>query len=121
MGTNFTNETLSLFYNETIKGFIEYKEKMNTQTESIKRLEDLIDKLRLEKAVANEKNENLLYKLSVMNDKILASEQRVNDLNTIMMKHFAYRTNGPTPVPTQPEKTTSFNFNPNEIKPFKPI
>jgi len=87
----FTQESLSVFYNESQKNFIELREKINTQTETIKKLEDQLHVLSLEKAIKNEMNENLNYKLSVMNDKILAADQKVNDLNNIMMKHFAYK------------------------------
>jgi hypothetical protein len=87
----FTQESLSVFYNESQKNFIELREKINTQTDTIKKLEDQLHVLSLEKAIKNEMNEHLNYKLSVMNDKILASEQKVNDLNNIMMKHFAYK------------------------------
>jgi len=110
----FTQETLHVFYTDTLKGFIEMKEKLNTQQETIKKLEDQLSKIVLERAVEQTKEENLLYKLSVMNDKILSAEQRVNELNGIMMKHFAYR-NGivqqQQSVPTaQAPAQTGFNF-----------
>ena len=106
----FTQESLNIFYNESVKKFSEFKEKINTQNELIKKLDDLINKMILEKAITNEKNENLLYKMSIMGDKIIASENKVNELNNIMMKHFAYRSGiiqNPTPpqvqMPTPPQ------------------
>jgi len=106
----FTQETLSIFYNDSVKNFIELKEKYNTQAQLIKKLEDQIEKIILEKAITHEKNENLLYKLSVMGDKITASENKVNDLNNIMMKHFAYKANpNPTPINSEPVKPNPFS------------
>ena len=119
------SDQMQVFYNETVKGFSECGEKIKTQSDLIKKLEDQLNKITLEKAIENERNETLLYKLSVMNDRIQASEQKVNDLNNIMMKHFAYRclTNqatpvnpvnpvGPTIVPTSvpPIQNTGFTF-----------
>ena len=90
----FTQETLSLFYNETIKGFAECTEQLKTQSERIKILENDLNKITLERAVEQAKNE---MRLNVMNDRVIASEQKVNDLNMIMMKHFAYRAELLTP------------------------
>jgi hypothetical protein len=116
---NFTQESLNVFYNETQKTFMELREKINTQTETIKKLEDQNNKLILNRAIENEKNETLLYKLSVMNDKILSSEQKVNDLNNIMMKHFAYKsksvppsTHSTLPQTTLPTPAQGFTFQP---------
>jgi len=114
---SFTQESLSLFYNQTIKGFAECEEKLKTQSEIIKKLEDQLNKINLEKAVEQTKNENLIYKLSVINDKVISAEQKVNELNTIMMKHFAYRTQvqpqvqPPTKI-SEPTTTGGFNFQP---------
>jgi hypothetical protein len=113
---NFTQETLHVFYTDTLKGFIEMKEKLSTQSETIKKLEDQLSKIVLERAVEQTKNENLLYKLSVMNDKVASAEQRVNELNGIMMKHFAYRNTinqiEPKQTTQQPPtaQQTGFNF-----------
>jgi predicted nuclease with TOPRIM domain len=96
------NDSLTLFYNDTQKNFIELKEKFTTQNEIIKKLEEQINKMLLEKAIENEKTQSLNYKLSVMNDKITSCEQKVSDLNNIMMKHFAYKSaNLPTTLPQQ--------------------
>jgi transcriptional regulator len=112
---NFTQESLSVFYNETQKTFMELREKIKTQAERIKKLEEQNNSFILNRAIENEKNENLLYKLSVMNDKILSSEQKVNDLNNIMMKHFAYKSKpisqGLTPSPL-PTPSQGFTFQP---------
>jgi hypothetical protein len=101
MNNIFTQESLGLFYNETIKGFIEVKEKINSQNETIKKLEDQVHGFVLQKAVENEKNEMLLYKMGVIKDKAISAEQKVNELNTIMMKHFAYKVPN-TPSVTEP-------------------
>lgn len=104
----FTQESLLVFYNDTQKNFIELK----SQSETIKKLETQLNILTLQKALESEKNENLLYKLSVMNDKILASEQKVNELNSIMMKYFAYKSENKQIVqpPTQIGQP-GFTFN----------
>ena len=102
MNNTFTQESLGLFYNETIKGFIEIKEKINSQNETIKKLEEQVHTFVLQKAVENEKNEMLLYKMGVINDKAISAEQKVNELNSIMMKHFAYKGPSTTGIETQP-------------------
>ena len=104
---NFTQESLNVFYNETQKTFMELREKIKTQAERIKKLEEQNNTFILNRAIENEKNETLLYKLSVMNDKIVSSEQKVNDLNNIMMKHFAYKSKQQSNTPsTQPAPST---------------
>ena len=120
---NFTQESLNVFYNETQKMFMELREKIKTQAERIKKLEEQNNTFILNRAIENEKNETLLYKLSVMNDKIVSSEQKVNDLNNIMMKHFAYKSKQQSITPsiqaapsTQPaplpQVGTGFTFQP---------
>jgi hypothetical protein len=72
-------------------------EKINTICNNLDKLEEkLINmeiKLEANKLVNNEKNENNNYKLSVLEEKINGNNQKVNDLNNIMMKHFAYKSN----------------------------
>ena len=63
-----------------------------------------------------EKFENIKYRLDDMNEKVVLYEQKVNDLNKIMMKHFAYKANiqpaaqVQQPVLQVPKPT--FQFNP---------
>jgi len=58
-------------------------------------------KLEASKLVHQEKIENSNYKLSVLEEKINANNQKVNDLNNILMKHFAYKNN------KNPQNTTT--------------
>ena len=63
----------------------------------------------------------MIFRLSVINDKMFAVEQKINELNKIMMKHFAYKekleskknniipTQIPIPPPI-PVPTTAFKF-----------
>jgi hypothetical protein len=95
--------------------FIETSEKQFLKIEE--RLNDINLKLETNKILTTEKSEMLLYKLSVIQDKITANDQKVNELNTIMMKHFAYKNkNGPvpreivsTPTPVTPPIAQPFN------------
>ena len=58
-------------------------------------------KLEASKLIHQEKIENSNYKLSVLEEKINANNQKVNDLNNILMKHFAYKNN------KNPQNTTT--------------
>ena len=72
------------------------------------------------KILTTEKSENLIYKLSVVQEKIIANDQKINELNNIMMKYFAYksknnvvpRDNLPvsTPAPVLPVQQQPFIF-----------
>jgi len=103
----FTQESLNVFYNDSVKSFAELKEKFNAECELVKKLEDQINKLVLEKTISHEKNEHLLYKLSVMSDKVVSVENKVQELNMVMMQHFAYRC---TPEPVKPNVHSTSNI-----------
>lgn len=72
-------------------------EKINTICSNLDKLEEKLlnmeIKLEANKLVNNEKTESNNYKLSVLEEKINSNNQKVNDLNNIMMKHFAYKSN----------------------------
>jgi hypothetical protein len=92
---------------EQLVAFCENTEKtLNLALEDNKKLSERVSKLENEKLIANEKNELTLYKLSVMQDKINAAEQKVNDLNNIMMKHFAYKAKQEPVQPVPPVHPT---------------
>ena len=95
--------------------FIETSEKQILKI--VERLNDLNLKLETNKILTTEKSEMLLYKLSVVQDKINANDQKVNELNTIMMKHFAYK-NKSGPVPRDMLPTPSTVVTPPIAQPF---
>jgi hypothetical protein len=96
--------------------FIETSEKQFLKIEE--RLNDLNLKLETNKILTTEKSEMLLYKLSVIQDKINANDQKVNELNTIMMKHFAYKSKSSGPVPRDMLPTRSPSVTPPVAQPF---
>ena len=84
---------------------------IETTEKQFKDLEEKIKILETDKLVTIEKNEHLIYKISVLQEKVNASEQKVNELNNIMLKHFAYKANilppiSPQPTPTLPPIST---------------
>jgi hypothetical protein len=94
---------------------------IETTEKQIKDLEEKIKTLETDKLLTTEKNEHLIYKFNVLQEKVNASEQKVNELNNIMMKHFAYKANilppiTPTTLPpisqTVPQQTTNLSQQP---------
>ena len=94
MNCNITQEQLVSFCETTDKT-------LNLLVQENKTLSERLSKLENEKLITNEKNELTLYKLTVMQDKINAAEQKVNDLNMIMIKYFAYKKQIKTETPAQ--------------------
>ena len=120
-----TQEMLSEFCENIHTDLIKIKEDSKLKNEMISKLTEQIIaidlKMETNKIIINEKNENLIFRLSVINDKIIALEQKVNDLNKIMMKHFAYKkqvetiTTSHLPVPSP---LAPLNTVPTVTKPF---
>ena len=92
--TPLTQELLADFCDNVYTDLIIIKEDAKLKNDMITKLNEqliAIDlKIETNKIISNEKNENIHYKLSVINEKMIAVEQKMNDLNKIMMKHFAY-------------------------------
>jgi hypothetical protein len=86
-----TTETVGDFMDRTTNDICKLKE-FNYQ-HIIDRINMIEMKRDSQMAISNEKNENLLYRLTILTEKCNSVEQKVNDLNKIMMKHFAYKTN----------------------------
>jgi hypothetical protein len=64
-------------------------------------------KLEASKLVHQEKIESSNYKLSVLEEKINGNNQKVSDLNNILMKHFAYKNNKNPQSTTIPQQSIS--------------
>ena len=90
-----TQEMLSEFCENVHTDLIRLKDDSKIKNELITKINDHITaidlKIETNKILINEKNENIIYRLSVINEKMSALEQKMNDLNKIMMKHFAYK------------------------------
>ena len=86
-----TQETVGEFIDRTNNEILKLKE-FNYQ-HIIDRINMIEMKRDSQMAISNEKNENLLYRLTVLTEKCNSVEQKVDNLNKIMMKHFAYKTN----------------------------
>jgi hypothetical protein len=86
-----TTETVGDFMDRTTNDICKLKE-FNYQ-HIIDRINMIEMKRDSQMAISNEKNENLLYRLTILTEKCKSVEQKVDDLNKIMMKHFAYKTN----------------------------
>ena len=136
---------LSEFCNNTINELQTLKKDAKLKNEMISKLSEQITaidlKIETNKIILSEKNDNMIYRLSVLNDKMYAVEQKTNELNKIMMKHFAYNkdikkkintdTPSNTPLNTQPNvspnispnippNTQPISFPQNFTQPFKP-
>jgi AAA15 family ATPase/GTPase len=90
-----TQEMLSEFCENVHVDLIKLKEDSKLKNEMIQKLNDQINALTLQietsKIVTSEKNENIIFRMSILNEKMLIIEQKMNDLNKIMMKYFAYK------------------------------
>ena len=105
MNNHITPDYVARFIETSEKQFLKMEQYFKDLEE---RLNDLNLKLETNKILTTEKSENLLYKLSVVQDKINANDQKVNELNNIMMKHFAYKSKnniGPVPRDLLPVST----------------
>jgi len=91
------NDPLNSFLNEMQSNIIKITEKTNTLCAQLDKMEErflnMEIKLEASKLIHQEKIESSNYKLSVLEEKINANNQKVNDLNNILMKHFAYKNN----------------------------
>ena len=91
------NDPLNSFLNEMQSNIIKITEKTNALCAQLDKMEErflnMEIKLEASKLIQQEKIENSNYKLSVLEEKINANNQKVNDLNNILMKHFAYKNN----------------------------
>jgi chromosome segregation ATPase len=100
-------------------------EKINTICSNLDKLEEkLVNmeiKLEANKLVNNEKTETNNYKLSVLEEKINSNNQKVNDLNNIMMKHFAYKSNKSNPQSNQSNQINSQSISQSIIPPTNTI
>jgi AAA15 family ATPase/GTPase len=119
-----TQEMLSEFCENVHIDLIKLKEDSKLKNEMIQKLNDQINALTLQietsKIVTSEKNENIIFRMSVLNEKMLIIEQKMNDLNKIMMKHFAYKSQNkgttepkvtPTSVPSAVPSNQFFKVN----------
>jgi len=99
MNNHITPDYVARFIETSEKQFLKIEEHLN----------DLNLKLETNKILTTEKSENLIYKLSVVQEKIIANDQKINELNNIMMKYFAYKSknnvNGPIPRDNLPVST----------------
>ena len=89
MNSHITPDYVARFIETTEKYIKDLEDKVN----------DLNVKMETTKLLTTEKNEHLIYKIGILQEKVVASEQKVNELNTIMMKHFAYKSKNVTPPP----------------------
>jgi hypothetical protein len=101
------NDPLNSFLNEMQSNIIKITEKTNALCTQLDKLEErflnMEIKLEANKLVHQEKIESSNYKLSVLEEKINGNNQKVSDLNNILMKHFAYKNN------KNPQSTTPFS------------
>jgi hypothetical protein len=89
------NDPLNSFLNEMQSNLNKLVDKTNNMCSRLDKMEErflnMEIKLEANKLVTQEKSESSNYKLSVLEDKINANNQKVSDLNNILMKHFAYK------------------------------
>ena len=103
MYRNLTNEFMGEFCENTTKELGQIRERIIIIEKTNDLLENRISILQTK----NESYETLIYKISVISDKVISAEQKVNELNKIMMKHFAYKGLGSkVPTPTFPTPST---------------
>jgi hypothetical protein len=99
------NDPLNSFLNEMQSNIIKITEKTNALLIQLEKMEErflnMEIKLEASKLIHQEKIENSNYKLSVLEEKINGNNQKVSDLNNILMKHFAYKNN------KNPQSTTT--------------
>ena len=113
------NDPLNSFLNEMQSNIIKITEKTNALFTQLEKMEErflnMEIKLEASKLIHQEKFENSNYKLSVLEEKINGNNQKVSDLNNILMKHFAYKNNkNNTIIPqnTIPQNTLTQNTVP---------
>ena len=105
------NDPLNSFLNEMQSNIIKITEKTNALVIQLDKMEEkflnMEIKLEASKLVNQEKIESSNYKLSVLEEKINGNNQKVNDLNNILMKHFAYKNNKNPQNTTTPQQSIS--------------
>ena len=105
------NDPLNSFLNEMQSNIIKITEKTNALVIQLDKMEErflnMEIKLEASKLVNQEKIESSNYKLSVLEEKINGNIQKVNDLNNILMKHFAYKNNKNPQSTTTPQQSIS--------------
>ena len=105
------NDPLNSFLNEMQSNIIKITEKTNALLIQLEKMEErflnMEIKLEASKLVHQEKIESSNYKLSVLEEKINGNNQKVNDLNNILMKHFAYKNNKNPQNTTTPQQNTT--------------
>ena len=127
MYRNITQEFMAEFCENTIKELQTLKDDAKIKNEMVSNILENINAINLKietnRILLSEKHDNMIFRLSVINDKMIAVEQKTNELNKIMMKHFAYKEKleskknniiptqipVPTPIPT-PIPTAGFKF-----------
>ena len=125
MYKNITQEFMAEFCENTIKEIQTLKDDAKIKNEMVSNINESINAINLKietnRILLSEKHDNMIFRLSVINDKMFAVEQKINELNKIMMKHFAYKekleskknniipTQIPIPPPI-PVPTTAFKF-----------
>ena len=91
------NDPLNSFLNEMQTNITKLIDKTNNMCARLDKIEErflnMEIKLEANKLIYQEKSESNNYKLSVLEEKINNNNQKVNDLNNILMKHFAYKNN----------------------------
>ena len=105
------NDPLNSFLNEMQSNIIKITEKTNALLIQLEKMEErflnMEIKLEASKLVNQEKIESSNYKLSVLEEKINGNNQKVSDLNNILMKHFAYKNNKNPQSTTIPQQTNT--------------
>ena len=105
------NDPLNSFLNELQSNLNKLVDKTNNMCSRLDKIEErflnMEIKLEANKLVTQEKSESSNYKLSVLEDKINANNQKVSDLNNILMKHFAYKNTKITSQNTTPQIITN--------------
>jgi len=95
MYRNITQEFMAEFCENTIKELQTLKDDAKIKNEMVSNILENINAINLKietnRILLSEKHDNMIFRLSVINDKIIAVEQKTNELNKIMMKHFAYK------------------------------
>ena len=125
MYKNITQEFMAEFCENTIKEIQTLKDDAKIKNEMVSNINESINAINLKietnRILLSEKHDNMIFRLSVINDKMFAVEKKINELNKIMMKHFAYKekleskknniipTQIPIPPPI-PVPTTAFKF-----------
>jgi len=94
-GIQITQEMLADFCDNTNKDLTKLNEDLKLKNAMVIKIGEQLTALDLKietnRILLSEKNDNMIYRLSVINDKMIAVEQKTNELNKIMMKHFAYK------------------------------